>query len=127
MYFEIYGISKMMKVKFSMLNFVGNAALWLRTIQSKQYIIHWEDLYKSVESYWGKNKFNLFRRQILTIRQVGTVAEYTEKFNHLKHQILLHDPSTSEVFFAEYITMILIMIGSSQDLNMKHMEEKTSN
>jgi hypothetical protein len=23
-----------------------------------------------------------------------------------------------------YITMILIMIGSSQDLNMKHMEEK---
>jgi hypothetical protein len=25
-----------------------------------------------------------------------------------------------------YITMILIKIGSSQDLNMKHMEEKTS-
>jgi hypothetical protein len=54
MYFEIYDILEMMKVKFSMLNFVGNAALWFKTIQSKQYIIHWEDLYKAVESYWGK-------------------------------------------------------------------------
>jgi hypothetical protein len=35
MYFEIYGISDMMKVKFAMLNFVGNAALWLKTVQSK--------------------------------------------------------------------------------------------
>jgi hypothetical protein len=101
MYFEIFGISEMMKVKFAMLNFVGNAALWLKTVQSKQYIIHWEDLYKAVESYWGKNKFNLFMRQILTIRQTDTVATYTEKFNHLKHQILLHDPSTSEVFFVK--------------------------
>jgi hypothetical protein len=43
-YFEIFGISEMMKVKFAMLNFVGNAALWLKTVQSEQYIIHWEDL-----------------------------------------------------------------------------------
>jgi hypothetical protein len=68
MYFEIYGISEMMKVKFAMLNFIGNAALWLKTVQSKQYIIHWEDLYRAVESYWGKNKFNLLMRQILTIK-----------------------------------------------------------
>jgi hypothetical protein len=40
-------------------------------------------------------------RQILTICQTDTVATYTEKFNHLKHQILLHDPSMSEVFFVE--------------------------
>jgi hypothetical protein len=92
-YFEIYGISEMMKVKFAMLNFVGNAALWLKTVQSKQYIIHWEDLYRAVESYWGKNKFNLFMRQILTIKQTSTVEAYTEKFNNLRHQILLHDPN----------------------------------
>jgi hypothetical protein len=90
-----------MKVKFAMLNFVGNAALWLKTVQSKQYIIHWEDLHKAVEIYWGKNKFNFFMRQILTIRQTDTVELYTEKFNCLCHQILLHDPNTSEVFFVE--------------------------
>jgi hypothetical protein len=34
MYFQIYGISDLMKVKFAILNFVGNAALWLKTLQS---------------------------------------------------------------------------------------------
>jgi hypothetical protein len=40
-------------------------------------------------------------RQILNLRQTDTVESYTEKFNHLRHQILLHDPNTSEVFFVE--------------------------
>jgi hypothetical protein len=40
-------------------------------------------------------------RQILNIRQTDRVENYTEKFNHLRHQILLHDPNTSEVFFVE--------------------------
>nr|XP_051210878.1 uncharacterized protein LOC127328311 [Lolium perenne] len=39
--------------------------------------------------------------KILTIRRLENVEAYTEKFNQLKHQILLHDPSTSEVFFVE--------------------------
>jgi hypothetical protein len=72
MYFKIYGISEMMKVKFAMLNFVGNAALWLKTVQSKQYIIHWKDLHKAVEIYWGKNKFNFFMRRILTLVEKWT-------------------------------------------------------
>jgi hypothetical protein len=51
-YFEIYGISDLMKVKFAMLNFVGNAALWLKTLQSKQYLIYWEDLYSCRILLW---------------------------------------------------------------------------
>ena len=111
MYFEIYGISESIKVNFAMLHFGGNAALWLKTLQSKQQIILWHDLYLPVEAYWGKNKFNLYMRQILAIRQVDSVEVYTEKFKHLQHQILLHDPSTSDVFFVErYIA------GLSDDL-----------
>ena len=101
MYFEIYGISETMKVKFAMLNFVGDAALWLKTLQAKHQIVLWQDLALPVEAYWGKNKFNLCMRQILALKQVDTVEVYTVKFKHLQHQILMHDPSTSEVFFVE--------------------------
>jgi hypothetical protein len=34
LYFEIYGVTPHMKVKFAALNMVGNAALWLKTTQS---------------------------------------------------------------------------------------------
>jgi hypothetical protein len=102
-----------------MLNFVGNAALWLKTLQCKQYLIYREDLYKVVESYWGKNKFNLFMRQILTIRQMDTIENYTEKFNHLRHEILMHDPNTSEVFFVErYIASLSDELRSAVLLRM---------
>uniref|UniRef100_A0ACD5ZJU3 Uncharacterized protein n=1 Tax=Avena sativa TaxID=4498 RepID=A0ACD5ZJU3_AVESA len=44
-------------------------------------------------------------RQILHLKQTDTVVAYSDKFNNLRHQILLHDPNTSEVFFVErYIT-----------------------
>lgn len=39
--------------------------------------------------------------QMLALSQAGTVDEYTVKFSTLKHQILLEDPYTSEVFFVE--------------------------
>lgn len=50
---------------------------------------------------WGRNKFTLFMRQMLVLTQTGTVEDYITKFDYLRHQILLHDPHTSEVFFVE--------------------------
>jgi hypothetical protein len=127
MYFEIYVISEIMKVKFAMLNFVGNAALWLKTVQLNQYIIHWEDLHKAVEIYWGKNKFNLFMRQILTIRHTDMVELYTKKFNCLCHQILLHDPNTSVVFFVErYIAGLSDELCSTVLLRLLEDEDTAS-
>jgi hypothetical protein len=38
-------------------------------------------------------------RQILSLKQSGPVTKYIEKFDDLRHQLLLHDPSTSNVFF----------------------------
>lgn len=40
-------------------------------------------------------------RQLLILNQVGTVEEYTTKFDTLRHQILLAAPNTHEVLFVE--------------------------
>jgi hypothetical protein len=105
LYFDIYGVSAPMKVKFAALNMIGNAALWLKTIQKRQKFIHWQDLSDAVVERWGKSKHTFLMRQMLALSQTSTVAEYTTKFNTLRHQILLEDPFTSEVFFVErYLT-----------------------
>jgi hypothetical protein len=36
--------------------------------------------------------------QILSLKQPWSVSEYIEKIDDLRHQLLLHDPSTSNVF-----------------------------
>jgi hypothetical protein len=40
--------------------------------------------------------------QILNIKQTRTVAGYINKFDDLRHQLLLHDPSASDVFFVTH-------------------------
>ena len=101
LYFEIYGVSELMKVKFAALNCVGNAALWLKMAQKRRQFVHWHDLRTAVQEKWGKNKHKFHMRQLLLLSQTSSVDEYTSKFDTLRHQILLADPHTSEVFFVE--------------------------
>jgi hypothetical protein len=101
LYFDIYGVSPPMKVKFAALNVVGNAALWLKTVQKRRKFVHREELTTAVVDRWGKSKHTFYMRQMLAHAQLGCVDEYTTKFNTLKHQILLEDPYTSEVLFVD--------------------------
>lgn len=101
LYFDIYSVPDMMKVKFASLNCVGNVALWLKMIQKRRKFIHWHELCDVVKEKWGKNKHTFLMRQLLLVNQIGSVDEYTLKFDTLRHQILLVDPNTSEVLFVE--------------------------
>jgi hypothetical protein len=101
LYFEIYGVSPLMKVKFAALNMVGNAALWLKTIQKRRKFVQWEELRAAVVERWGKSRHTFYMRQLLLLSMTSTVDDYTTKFDNLKHQILLEDPYTSEVLFVE--------------------------
>lgn len=101
LYFEIYGVSAHMKVKFASLNMIGNDALWLKTYQKKKKLVHWIEMCEGVRSRWGRSKHTFCMRQLLVMSQLGSIEEYTTLFNTLKHQILLEDPDTSEVLFVE--------------------------
>lgn len=101
LYFEIYGLSSHMKVKFAALNMIGDAALWSKTIQKRHKFVHWEEMCEAVKERWGKSKHTFYMRQMMVLGQTSTVDAYTSKFNTLRHQILLEDPYTSEVLFVE--------------------------
>jgi hypothetical protein len=47
-YFEIYGVSPHLKVKFAALTMIGNAALWLKTTSKRVRFIYWEELTDAV-------------------------------------------------------------------------------
>jgi hypothetical protein len=53
-------------------------ALWLETIEVSSRIEDWATLCQLVFSHWGKDQHHNFMRQILSLKQSGTVAEYIE-------------------------------------------------
>jgi hypothetical protein len=38
-------------------------------------------------------------RDLLNLKQLGTVEEYLEKFEHIRHQVLLHNEKYDDVLF----------------------------
>lgn len=98
-YFEVYSVPVTLRTRFATLNFVDKAALWLETIELNGRIEEWEELCSLVMYRWGRDQHQTFMRQILALRQTGTVVEYIEKFEELCHLMLLHDPAASQVFF----------------------------
>jgi hypothetical protein len=97
-YFDVFSVPESLRTRYATLNFTDRAALWLGTVVVSGHIEDWVVLCQLVFNRWGKDQHQVFMRQILSLKQSGSVAEYIEKFDDLRHQLLLHDPSTSNVF-----------------------------
>jgi hypothetical protein len=98
-YCEVFSVPAHLQTRYATLNFTDKAALWLETIEAKGRIERWMDLCNIVFDRWDKDQHSLTMCQILNIKQTRTVAGYINKFDDLRHQLLLHDPSASDVFF----------------------------
>ncbi|KAK1627678.1 hypothetical protein QYE76_001993 [Lolium multiflorum] len=100
-YFELYHVSDGLRTRYASLNFRGTAALWLRNVQAKDRVEDWGEMCRLVHDKFGKNKYMQYRRQMRALRQIGTVAEYIDKFEILRNQLLLYNPALDEAFFVD--------------------------
>lgn len=98
-YFDIYGVSEMMKPKFAALNFSGQAATWLQTVQLRSRIQSWQAMQEAVCSHFDKDRYPLQMKQLESLKQTRSVQEYHDKFEQLAHSILLYNPGYDDVYF----------------------------
>jgi hypothetical protein len=98
-YFNVFSVPESLLTRYATLNLIDRAALWLETVEVSGRIEDWPTLCSLVFKRWDKDQHHIFMRQILALKQTRSVAEYIEKFEDLRHQLLLHDPLTSNVFF----------------------------
>jgi hypothetical protein len=97
-HFDVFSVPESLRTRYATLNFTDRAALWLETIEVAGPIEDWEFLCQLVFNHWDKDQHQVFMHQILSLKQPWSVSEYIEKIDDLRHQLLLHDPSTSNVF-----------------------------
>jgi hypothetical protein len=101
-YFDVFSVPESLRTRYATVNFIDRAALWLETVEVSGRIEDWSMLCSLVFKRWDKDQHHIFMRQILVLKQTGSVAEYIEKFEDLRHQLLLHEPSASNVFFVAH-------------------------
>ena len=81
------------------MNFTGQAALWLQTVEAKVERLNWEEFTELLCDKFGKNQYKILIRRLRNLQESGTVLEYIENFNNVMHQMLAHNPSIDHEMF----------------------------
>lgn len=99
MYFEVYAIHLALKTRFAALNFNGPAATWLQTMERKGRITDRAWLCDLVFAKYDKDQYPSMMRQFDSLKQLGSITEYQQKFEELAHGILLYNPANDDTYF----------------------------
>ena len=81
------------------MHFIGNAALWLQTYEAEHDVDYWEELCVAIDIKFGKNKHHRYLEALERCRQTDTMEKYYQKFEAIRHQILVYNKHYDEAFF----------------------------
>lgn len=73
--------------------------LCLQTVQLKGRFQSWVAMHTAVCAHFDKDQYPLTMKQLDSLHQTGSVAEYQSKFEHMARSLLLYNPSYDDVFF----------------------------
>lgn len=100
-YFGMFKVPVHLWVPMATLNFDGNAALWLQAHEAQYVIENWHELCVAVEQKFGRDLYQNYMKDLLSIRQTSDVLEYSSRFDQAKHRVLVHNQHLDEVFLVQ--------------------------
>jgi hypothetical protein len=98
-YFAMYHVPMHMRVPFATMHFKGNASYWLQSYDAQHNLETWAELCVAIENRFGRDLHNTFMRELLSLKQTTTVEDYIERFEQLRHKVLLHNDKYDDVLF----------------------------
>lgn len=103
-YFALVNLPPNMWATAAALHMDGNAEKWMQVYKKKQGITTWEKFISDVCAKFGAFEYQHAIDELLDLHQTSTMEEYTEAFEALHYQIVMHDPGMRETYFiSQYI------------------------
>jgi hypothetical protein len=90
-YFTMFKVPVHHWATYAAINFKGNAELWLQIYEAQHSIDSWPDLCYAVEQKIGRDLYQNYMKDLLSIRQTTDVLEYASRFEQAKHRVLVHN------------------------------------
>jgi hypothetical protein len=98
-YFRLFTVDPTQQVEYATMHFIGNAAMWLQGIEDQLDKFTWEKLCEKLSKHFDRDKYQMLYRQAFKMKQTGTVTEYVERFNNLRHHMIAYKPDLDPTFF----------------------------
>lgn len=98
-YFRLFSVDTGQRVEYATMHFTGNAAMWLQSVENQLETFTWELLCDKLSKNFDHGQYQMLYRQVFRLKQNGTVGEYVEKFNTLRHHMIAYKPDLDPTFF----------------------------
>jgi hypothetical protein len=103
----------------------GNAALWLKAYRLRHSLTTWPELMSAVLEKFGADDYRKYLKQLLALRQTGTVEEYQLQFESLSYQVSIQNPHYDEQFFvSQFIKGLKNELRASVESHMPETLER---
>ena len=92
-FFTLYNIAPGFQVSASSMYLTESAAHWYHAFKRSHARLTWEEFRQAVLLEVDMDTHRVKMKELLQLRQTGTVAEYRRQFDRLVYNIKLYDPS----------------------------------
>jgi hypothetical protein len=76
----MYGVKNSLWIRVASMHFEGSAARWLQSVERRISSLSWGEFCSLLHDRFGRDQHEVLIRQMFHIRQVGSVADYVERF-----------------------------------------------
>jgi len=90
-YFEMYYVPTEMWIRVAGHYCTGSASRWLQSVEKRLSSLEWQDFCSLLLDRFGRDEHDQLIRQLLHIRQTGTVPEYVTQFAELIDQLAAYE------------------------------------
>jgi hypothetical protein len=98
-YFALYSVEHDTWASFATTHFVGNAALWLQIYEAEHDIDSWDVLCVGIHTEFGQDQHNRYLEALERCKQTDTIEKYYQKFEAVRHKVLVHNKHYDDAFF----------------------------
>ena len=107
----MYNIPDNFKVMSASLHPLDNAAHWYQSVKYTDAVESWDKFSVAVQTEFDLNIHRDCMRELLVLKQMGTVQEYRQAFNQLVYKVRLYEGHVSET-----LLVTRFILGLKQEL-----------
>jgi hypothetical protein len=92
-YFAMFDTDPDLWIAVAAMQFVGDAAQWMSSVQHKFVRASWQEFCVAVMHRFGQNQHQSLVRKLYRLRQTTSVAAYISAFSALMDQLTAYEPN----------------------------------
>ncbi|RLN23391.1 uncharacterized protein C2845_PM07G03090 [Panicum miliaceum] len=98
-YFDMFQVESHMWIKVASMHFATGPGRWLQSVERRLKSASWSELCQMILDRFGKSHHELLIRQLFHIKQLTSVADYSERFSELVYQLTAYETHTDPLYY----------------------------